>query len=91
MSPSVDLPIGRPGYEYDVFGIGQFLKAKSLWGRTKEGKFYVCNEYVFINTKPHTALVGIGTTFDDACCDYMRQARGAELVHIINNLVGTFV
>lgn len=88
------LPRGQEqGYEPDVFAIATYFKTKAIWGKTANPapKFYVYVEYVFGNTMPHTPIQGVGSTFNDACMDYMRQVRGMELLHIINNKVGTFV
>jgi hypothetical protein len=39
-----------------------------------------------VKTTVHHAIKGTGTTIEDACNDYLRQARGSYLYHIISEL-----
>jgi hypothetical protein len=86
------LPIGfGHGYDRDVTRIADYFRTDVIWGLTPEGKNFVYIKYVFGDTIPHKPYQGLGTTLLDACEDYMRQIRGARLLNIVSNKVGTFV
>jgi hypothetical protein len=91
MSQSVELPKGLPGYKYDVYKIAKYFNTDAVFGYTEDGKTFVLAKNVWGNTKPHTSVVGLGTTHEDACEDFMRKIRGMELLNIITDKTGSFV
>jgi len=84
------LPKGFDCYKRDVAHIAEVLGSKAIFKFTKDFKLYVYIEGVFI---PGVSgfLFGAGTTFDDACCDFMRKVRGATIKNAINDREGNFI
>jgi hypothetical protein len=79
------------GYINDVLNVARQMGSKAYLDKTPEGKFVVIVQYVFLNTMPHTAIQGIGTTLEDAAADYMRQIRGHEVLHVGSDKKGSFI
>jgi len=90
MFNDVILPKGFDCYARDVANIAKTLESKSLFGFTPELKLYVYVEGVFI-VGSSKFLAGVGSTFDDACNDYMRQVRGLKIKNAINDKEGSFI
>lgn len=86
-----NLPRGYPSYIYECIFIAKYFNSDLVLNCTPEGKFFVIIKCVFINRMPHIAIQGLGTTVEDAMCDYMRQARGLELIHVGTDKKGSFV
>jgi len=80
-------------YQNDVIRIAREMKSKVYLDKTPEGKLFVIVEHVFIKIKSyaHKPIQGIGITLEDACEDYMRQARGLTLIHVLTDKEGTYV
>lgn len=87
----VILSRGYPLYIYDCIFIAKHFDSKLILNSTPEGKFYVIIEHVFMNTMPHTPIQGLGITIEDAANDYMRQARGVNLIHVGTDKTGNFI
>ena len=90
MFNDVILPKGFDCYKADVANIAEQLGTKAIFKFTKDRKLYVYVEGVFI-PGDMSFLFGTGSTFDDACCDYMRKVRGVTIKNAINDREGNFI
>jgi hypothetical protein len=74
-------------YSFDFIKLGEQFKTDCCFGMTKDRKYRVYLKDVYYRkpedkaTKLHQPISGVGFTFEDACADFYRQARGGLLYH----------
>jgi hypothetical protein len=84
------LPKGFDCWARDVARIAKDMDSKAIFKFTQDLKLYVYVEHVVIPGSPQF-LFGLGSTFDDACQDYMRKIRGVTIKHAISDKEGNYV
>lgn len=85
------LPRGYMNYLFDVLNIAKKMDSKLILDKTPENKMVVYLEDLRIIQDQLLPIVGIGSTVQDACEDYMRQIRTSKVTNIKTNAVDSFI